>query len=261
MNSLMDPQAKATLNAWLPRIRQSNLDFRAEVGPGKYCALSIASQVLAAPRTIRKMMAGIASSGKPALQCPWLPYWPRLAAKPLHNENEYAWTEVLRQASQDIRRELLQVCGSFGLAHYDSKFNSKRWHTYYFFLHGRPNVAHLTACPRTREALEQVPHNGFHVCFSALEPGGSLHPHTGPTNASLTAHLGLLDSAESSLWIGGETAQYRDGRVLVFDDSFVHWVTNRGTKQRYTLMVTFWHPELSALEGSFLRTIVKLGGH
>jgi aspartyl/asparaginyl beta-hydroxylase (cupin superfamily) len=255
----MNPQADALLDTWLPRIRQTNLDFRAEVGQAKYGAVSLASQALAAPRTLRKMMAGRSPQPRPELQCPWLPYWPRLTAKPLHSENDYAWTEVLRQANQDIRQELLQVQARFGLARYDSEFNPTRWHTYYFFLHGRPNTEHLAACPRTHKALEQVPHNGFHVCFSALEPGGSLHPHTGPTNASLTAHLGLLDCAGSSLWVGGETAQYRDGRVLVFDDSFVHWVDNVGSKRRYTLMITFWHPELSALERAFLSQVVKIG--
>ena len=134
---------------------------------------------------------------------------------------------------------------------------AKQWNTYYFYLQGKAIEEHLTACPRTAEVLSKVPHNGLHVCFSAIEPGGSLHPHTGPTNASLTAHLGLANCAGARLWVAGKVAGYRDDEVLVFDDSFVHWVENSGVAVRYTLMITFWHPELNPLERAFLRSVVQ----
>jgi aspartyl/asparaginyl beta-hydroxylase (cupin superfamily) len=255
----IDAEAHRILDAWLARIHQTNCGFRSEVGLLKFSALGLASHFLAAPRSVRKMLAPKSRQARPVLQCPWMPYWPALTARPLHNSSDFAWTTVLRQASSDIRNELLEVRASFERARYDSEFNEKPWHTYYFFLHGRPDVAHLAACPRTCEVLEQVPHNGFHVCFSVLEPGGSLHPHTGPTNGSLTAHLGLLNCAGTSLWVGGEKGRYLDDEVLVFDDSFVHWVDNAGTKQRYTLMITFWHPELTVLERELLRWVVRMG--
>ena len=148
---------------------------------------------------------------------------------------------------------------SFARAHYDSKHNAKQWNTYYFYLQGNAVEEHLRACPRTAEVLSKIPHNGFHVCFSAIEPGGSLHPHTGPTNASLTAHLGLANCAGARLWVAGESTRYCDGEVLVFDDSFVHWVENTGVTIRYTLMITFWHPELNALERAFLKQVIRTG--
>lgn len=259
MSMATDLASNPVLREWLPRIHRTNRQFRAEAGLPKMVALSLASRALALPRSARRMIGARPGRLRPLLQCPWLPYWPDLVARPLHDESDYSWTEVLRQASNDIRNELQAVDAAFERARYDSKLNDKPWHTYYFFLHGRPNLANLAACPRTRAALEEVPHNGFHVCFSALEPGGSLHPHTGPTNASLTAHLGLLNCAEANLWVGGEKAQYRDDHVLVFDDSFVHWVENAGTKRRYTLMITFWHPELTVLERAFLWQVVRSG--
>ena len=179
--------SKHDLMHWLPRIHAANDQFRGELGRVRFGALGFASKVLAAPRLIRKALSSGSRPTKrrPQLQCPWLPYWPALDAKPLHKAADHSWVQVLRQASGDIRAELSRVSDSFGRAHYDSDLNEKPWHTYYFFLHGRPNHTHLIACPRTSEALSLVPHNGFHVCFSALEPGAALHPHTGPTNASL----------------------------------------------------------------------------
>ncbi len=255
----MKPTSKHDLAIWLPRIQATNDRFRSELGRVRFNALGLACNSLAAPRIVRKRLLSkaTATTGRPPLQCPWLPYWPALDAKPLHRADDHSWTKALRQASNDIRAELARVSDSFGRAHYDSDLNEKPWHTYYFFLHGRPDAAHLAACPRTREALEEVPHNGLHVCFSALEPEASLHPHTGPTNASLTAHLGLVNCAGTSLWVGGEEAQYREDEILVFDDSFIHWVNNAGTERRYTLMITFWHPELNALERQLLYRAVR----
>jgi aspartyl/asparaginyl beta-hydroxylase (cupin superfamily) len=149
------------------------------------------------------------------------------------------------------------VRASFVRARYDSALNAKPWNTFYFFLQGRPVRENLAACPFTAAVLREIPHNGFHVCFSAIAPGGGLHPHTGPTNASLTAHLGLTDCAGARLWVAGESAEYRDGDVLVFDDSFVHCVDHDGGGLRCTLMITFWHPELTALERAFFRRVVQ----
>jgi aspartyl/asparaginyl beta-hydroxylase (cupin superfamily) len=258
--SLKDERADEFLRTWLPKIEQANRQFRYEAGSLAYAAFAVACTALASPRLMRKALRrrSATAEARPALQLPWLPYWPGLAARPVHDAASYPWVHVLRHACADIRAELMQVCDSFGRARYDSEFNAKPWQTYYFYLHGRPLADHLAACPRTREALAEVPHNGLHVCFSALEPQGALHPHTGPTNASITAHLGLLNCAGTRLWVGGEAVPYRDDDVLIFDDSFVHWVDNTGAKRRYTLMITLWHPELNALERQLLFRAIRV---
>jgi aspartate beta-hydroxylase len=249
----MDEEPDTLLHVWLPKIERANREFRSEVGSLACGAFAVACTALASPRLMCKALRRRSvAEPRPALQLPWLPYWPGLDAQPVHDPASYPWTRALREASADIRGELMQVCESFSRARYDSEFNTKPWRTYYFFLYGRPLTDHLAACPRTREVLGEVPHNGLHVCFSALEPQGSLHPHTGPTNASITAHLGLLNCAGTRLWVAGNSVPYRDDDVLVFDDSFVHWVGNTGTERRYTLMITLWHPELNALERQLL---------
>jgi aspartate beta-hydroxylase len=246
------------LEPWLATIRAGNAAFREEIGSAKLSLFGMTSRLLAAPRVLKKAISGsLESHPSTDLQWPWLPRWPALAAAPLHDSHHHAWTEYVIEARNDIREELTRVREGFARAHYDSDLNPKQWNTYYFYLHGKAIDSHLAACPRTAEVLGHVPHNGLHVCFSAIEPGGSLHPHTGPTNASLTAHLGLANCAGARLWVAGKMADYRDDEVLVFDDSFVHWVENGGTAIRYTLMITFWHPELNLLEREFLRRVVQ----
>lgn len=246
------------LDEWLTTIQSENAAFRVKTGAVKLVIFRAISWLLAMPRRLAKALHG--DGRGPSMhdhQLPWLPLLPALKATPIHDLRDHPWTQRLRQALPEIRDELANVQRSFALARYDSDLNPKRWTAYYFHLLGRPIREHLAACPRTAELLRQVPHNGFHVCFSAIEPGGSLHPHSGPTNASLVAHLGLDGCAGARIWVAGKPAEYNDGEVLVFDDSFVHWVEHAGTQMRYTLMITFWHPELTWLERVFLRRVVR----
>ena len=59
-----------------------------------------------------------------------------------------------------------------------------------------------------------------------------LSAHCGPTNARIRVHLGLLCPPGARLRVGGETRAWREGEVLVFDDSFDHDVVHDGTERR-----------------------------
>jgi aspartate beta-hydroxylase len=246
------------LDRWSAMVQAENAAFRRKTGKIKLALFYAIASLLGVPRRLTKALQGDGwAPFKHDHQLPWLPLLPALKATPLHDPRDHPWTQKVRQAAPQIRAELAKVQASFSLARYDSDLNPKRWTTYYFYLLGRPVREHLAACPRTAELLRQVPHNGFHVCFSAIEPGGSLHPHSGPTNASLVAHLGLDGCTGGRISVAGWSADYRDGEVLVFDDSFVHGVEHAGAQMRYTLMITFWHPELTWLERIFLKQVVR----
>lgn len=247
------------LQAWLAKIEAGNADFRRNIGPLKVGLFRLASYLLAGPRLVAVTLSGgLQASRAGAFQWPWLPRWPALQSKPVHIDRDHPWTQRVRAAWHEILAEMDHVQAEFARARYDSADNPKEWNTYYFYLQGAAINEHLAACPRTAAILRTLPHNGLHVCFSAIQPEGSLHPHTGPTNASLTAHLGLRHCAGAKLWVGEQVVEYRDGEVLVFDDSFVHWVENRGVAVRYTLMITFWHPSLTLLERLFLSRVLRL---
>lgn len=241
------------LEPWLDGIDSARADFQRGIGAIGIGAFTAAAQLLSLPR----QLLGRRENADTNLQRPWLPVWPALTAKPVHNPADFAWVRKLEEASGEIRAELNRVRETFERARFDSDKNPSEWKTYYFYLQGKPVREHLDACPVTRDLLAQIPHNGFHICFSAIQPGGSLHPHTGPTNTGLTAHLGLANCAGSRLWVDNQWVEYVDDKVFVFDDSFVHYVENTSTTVRYTLMVTFWHPELSAVERALMGRLVR----
>jgi hypothetical protein len=96
------------------------------------------------------------------------------------------------------------------------------------------------------------------VGYSALSPGAFLHPHHGSSNAVLKLHLGLLvpqrsrqGGACANITVGGETRAWQAGRVLAFDDSFLHSVAFDGSGEcgsqgeRVVLQLVFEHPGLT----------------
>ncbi len=242
---------------WIERIKARRSLIKSDAGIGAN-VLDLTSKVLSAPRRARKALQGVKTES-PEMQLPWIPAWAGLAARPFHDSRDFPWARALEESVDDIRKELHQVQREreFGRAAYDSDRNVKTWKTFYFYLNGKPVEEHLNACPKTKALLSRIPVNGLHVCYSCIEPGGLLQPHTGPTTVSLTAHLGLEGCEGTAIWVAGEKRPYVEGKVLVFDDSFVHWVEHLGNQVRYTLMVTFWHPELNAVERGLIGTLLK----
>lgn len=81
--------------------------------------------------------------------------------------------------------------------------------------------------------------------YFMLRPGTNLKPHTGPVNFHLYCHLGLIVPEGPRLKVGNSPVRkWEEGKAICFDDSYVHEAWHEGTKDRYVLMVTFWHPDL-----------------
>lgn len=247
-------QVEPWVQPWIDAVAERQRLARSRTGATYLGIARVVAAVLSAPRRLTKPNL---FAPDPPLQMPWFPPWPGLTSRPIYDPTEFAWTEVLRQAHADILAEMLTVRERFDLAAFGYGDPLKPWTTYYFYVQGRPIEDHLKACPRTAAALAEVPTNGAHVCYSAIPAGSGLNPHVGPTNTSLTAHLGLANCEGAKLFVVGEALEYRDGEMIVFDDTFIHWVEHKGTETRFTLMVTFFHPDLSAIERWFVREMTK----
>jgi hypothetical protein len=65
--------------------------------------------------------------------------------------------------------------------------------------------------------------------FSILQPGKHLPPHRGPYKGLLRVHLGIdVPVAADASWIevGGTRLHWQEGKIVVFDDTFVHHAAN-----------------------------------
>ena len=153
---------------------------------------------------------------------------------------------------------------------YDSKaLACGEWADLGLYFNGRRNDANARRAPKT-SALLGSDAGGLRAdgtsCplgsayFSLLRPRTTIASHCGPTNARLRAHLALVVPEEAStgdddedarrcgLTVGGVRRPWREGRVLLFDDSFEHDALNTTAAPRLVLIVDLWHPGLDTDE-------------
>lgn len=172
--------------------------------------------------------------------------------------------------------------------------DSGSWNVAYLQLHDAVSCDDIQAlCPRTMAALSRIPRLYDHSLFSSLAPGSHIATHCGPTNRKLRLHLPLVvpedvggePSGEASgcccvgdemllpvpdrpartaasrpaCWLraGPRRVQWREGKVLVFDDSFQHEAANYASSARIVLIVDVWHPDLTDPEVKLLELIRK----
>jgi aspartyl/asparaginyl beta-hydroxylase (cupin superfamily) len=118
---------------------------------------------------------------------------------------------------------------------------TKRWHALILRAFGRDVNGHRDQFPVTAATIDAIP--GLYMAFfSVLEPGGALTPHRGHLKGILRVHLGLHVPPGAGVEVGGERREWREGELLVFDDTFRHWVWNPSDTDRVVLFCDLVRP-------------------
>jgi aspartyl/asparaginyl beta-hydroxylase (cupin superfamily) len=237
------------------RITHRHREVRQRVGQFKLILFHLISKSLSVFRKKTPLATDVTSA---ELQRPWMPKWPKLLAKPFHDPNDFPWIKTLEQNKHIIQEEFEALLESeqFGVAKYIDE-GKDNWKTFFFFLDYKKVEENCQKCPRTTELLEKLPINKGHICFSAIEPHTEIPPHVGPTNTMLVAHLGLKNCDNAFVNVANHVQYYKEGEFLILDDSFVHFARNDSDKIRFTLMITFWHPQMNGLEKKFVNFVAK----
>ena len=216
---------------------------------------------------------------KPAnpLQRPLFLYIPGLRDQPYWSAQEFEWVKLALELRPQIieeakavleRREsvvpFLQAGPGESLDGYISSSSEQqaRWDAHFFYRHGERFDQHLADSPATAKLLAainsvQINAHAPEICFSILAPNTTILPHTGVTNARLVAHLPLILPGECALRVAGETREWREDEVLIFDDTFEHEAWNRSDDVRVILLMDTWHPDLSAVEKVAIKQLVE----
>jgi aspartyl/asparaginyl beta-hydroxylase (cupin superfamily) len=114
-----------------------------------------------------------------------------------------------------------------------------RWKVFLFYGYGTRADGNCRRCPRTAEIVESIP-GMTTAMFSVLLPHKHIPPHVGPWKGVLRYHLPLrtpADETAARIRVGGRTEHWRDGRSLVFDDTFEHEAWNDSDEIRVVLFV------------------------
>ena len=163
----------------------------------------------------------------------------------------FPWIADVEACFEAIRAELLQllefqsVIPNFQDISAEQTLITRddRWKTFFFRLYGKDVEKNMRICPATARAIGKIP-GATTAFFSILLGQKEIPPHRGPYNGVLRYHLGVLvpDPAVCGITVGGETRGWREGRSLVFDDTFVHSAWNLGPARRVVLFVDFRRP-------------------
>jgi len=200
-------------------------------------------------------------------------YFPGLPQIQFYERAAFDWVEALEARTDPIRHEaeaLLKDEAAFRPYIHARKdeprlqetklYENTDWSACYVVRDGAPVPDIAARCPETMKALESVPLCDIPgkmpaVLFSLLRPKTQIEPHHGMYNTRLICHLPLIVPEGCRLRVGNETRSWRDGEMLIFDDSMEHAAYNDSDSLRVVLLFDIWRPELSESDREFLRAI------
>ncbi len=183
---------------------------------------------------------------------------------PIFDAQQFDWTAPLEADWKKVRQELDLVLKSQDkLPNFQDISKDQinitqddRWKTFFLYGYGFKMQSNCDLCPETTRIIESIPGmlTGF---FSVLAPGKHIPPHRGPYKGLLRCHLALqVPEPSDQCWIkvGDQTANWTEGRCLVFDDTYVHQVQNNTAGTRVVLFLDVIRP--MRFPGSLLNRIV-----
>jgi aspartate beta-hydroxylase len=212
-----------------------------------------------------------------ARQKPRFFYFPDLPNTTFHDPLLHPWALELQNAFPTIRGEALNVWGE------DKKFQnfldlsdrtsisdyvrgdgtSPAWEAYFFYRHGRRFDENHKRCPKTSKILDtldlcRIADQAPEICFSVLKPGTHLLPHHGVTNIRLVMHLPLVVPDQCALHLTGEQEhRWKEGKTVMFDDTFQHEAWNRSEQSRIVLLMDCWNPHLTRIERMAVKKLLE----
>ena len=215
-------------------------------------------------------------------QQPQVFYFPELPQIQFYDRGGFAWAGALERQTEAIRDELralmaradrfvpyMQAAPDRPVFNTNGLLNDPAWGACHLIRNGEEVGEIAALCPATIAALRRLP-----LCrikgrtptalFSLLRPGAHIPPHHGFLNTRLICHLPLIVPPDCALRVGNETRAWREGELLIFDDTMEHEAWNRSAELRVVLLFDIWRPELTDAERSLvaamLESIDGLGG-
>lgn len=206
------------------------------------------------------------------LQQPSMFYFPGLAQRAWWDAREFAWARDVEAATDAITAELAALLTApdaftpYVQASADRPppnnplLGKPDWGAAWVLKDGKVADGMASACPATLAALAHAPQPVIAgraplALFSRLKPGTHILPHHGMLNTRLICHLPLIVPDGCGLRVGGETREWQQGKLTIFDDSFEHEAWNRGTSDRTVLLFEIWRPDVNDEERAMLAHI------
>jgi hypothetical protein len=128
------------------------------------------------------------------------------------------------------------------------KIGSDDWRTFNLILYNQDVEGNVEKCPNTVRLLKNIP--GMQsALISIIAPGTYIPPHSDPAKGVIRYHLALKvpkDRSKCFIEVSDENGKYRyhwkEGKGVLFDDVYDHWVQNSTDEYRVILFVDILRP-------------------
>jgi ornithine lipid ester-linked acyl 2-hydroxylase len=165
--------------------------------------------------------------------------------------NAFPWTKTLESSYPQIKDELHVVLERGSIPDLTKLSEEQKrivpenkWKTFIFCFYGKYVEENCQLCPITSAAIGNIP--GIRgAFFSILEPGTHLSRHRGPYKGVLRCHLALMvprNEKSCGIEVNEETYHWKEGKAVVFDDTFEHEAWNDSDQERVVLFIDFERP-------------------
>jgi beta-hydroxylase len=170
---------------------------------------------------------------------------------PVLDAQLFPWISALEAETATVQRELEAVLArredlpTIGELQRDQySLSVTKWKAFILYGWGFEASEGSRLCPETSKLVAKIP--GLRTAFfSILEPGAHIPEHRGLVRGLLRGHLALIvpkDGERCTLWVDHRPQHWQEGKVIVFDDTYLHEVRNDTPEYRVVLLLHFDRP-------------------
>ena len=158
--------------------------------------------------------------------------------KPIEDNFSTIKEDLLRLIKSDVGHQWLRT-----FPDYVSSNSKKAWKVFTFLFFNMKFPANARLCPDTARLIFSIPEI-LSCDFSYMEPHTHILPHKGYSKMVLRCHLPLIipDEELCAIRVGDETRHWKEGELMIFDDSFEHEAWNKSNEKRVVLMFDIPNP-------------------
>ncbi len=175
-----------------------------------------------------------------------------------YDKNEFDFLRPISENFSVIKQELVDLIDvkkeDQWLRTFPDYVNSKTykaWKVFSFIFFQMKFPENAKLCPKTAKLVYSIPQI-LSCDFSYLDGNTHIKPHKGYSRMVLRCHLPLVVPSEKlcAIRVGNETRHWKEGELMIFDDSFEHEAWNKTDEKRIVLMFDIPNPkwEYSAYE-------------
>lgn len=182
----------------------------------------------------------------------WMGRYSTVGDRPVFDNRDFPWTFLLESNYPSIRAEFEKVRA------FQEQFPSlqqiqreqevlnqdDRWRTFFLYGFGIKVTRNCEMCPVTTALLEQIPDMKT-AFFSVLSPGKHIPAHKGIFKGIIRSHLGIIipgKTGDCRMRIENGEIHWKEGQMVVFDDTYDHEVWNDTDKTRVVLLIDVVRP-------------------